>query len=65
MSTASTACMGSDWMQGAGRRKPPVVPRLLVLVIEQVVGPLMEVRTTGGKAGCLGGGGGDTEVLPR
>lgn len=33
-----------------------MVPRLLILVIWQVRGLLMEVRHTGGKAGCLGVG---------
>lgn len=45
-------CLGSDGMQGETGGGPTMVPRWLVLVRWQVMGLLMKVSHTGGKAGC-------------
>lgn len=55
---------GSGWMQGEVGGRPRVVPRLLILVIWQVVHLLMEVKNTGGEAGCLGERQGHVPVPP-
>lgn len=45
-------CLGSEGMQGEIGGGPTMIPRRLILVSWQVMGLLMTVSHTGGKAGC-------------